>query len=60
MLTDQHSTFLSQQSCSQSVVDDKERAVSALSYADDEQLWLTYKAIQPTRSLALRVDVDLD
>jgi hypothetical protein len=46
MLIDQPSTFFSGQSCSQSVEGDEGRALPALPFADDEQLWLTYKAME--------------
>src|SRR6059036_2628584 len=45
MLTYQRSRFWSRQSCSQSV-DPDEGACAVLSFADHEQLWLTYKALQ--------------
>jgi hypothetical protein len=48
MLIDQHSIFLSRQSCSQSVAGDDGGALVALHFADDEQLWLTYKAMERT------------
>jgi len=47
MLTYQRSKFCSRQSCSQSV-DGGEGAFEALHFAVYEQLWLTYKAMQPT------------
>jgi hypothetical protein len=48
MLIEQHSTFLSRQSCSQSV-DVAERGVFATPhFADHEQLWLTYKPMKLT------------
>jgi hypothetical protein len=48
MRTYQHSRLASAQSCSQSASDD-ERALAALPFAAYKQLWLTYKAMQPTQ-----------
>jgi hypothetical protein len=48
MLTDQHSTFFSRQSCSQSVDAAEEGGFGTLHFADHQQLWLTYKTMQPT------------
>src|SRR5437762_675709 len=48
MLTYQRSPFWSRQSCSQSVESGEGGVFASLPFADHEQLWLTYKAMQLT------------